>query len=164
MFSASLGWESLEPHPIDWLGDVVKVWLHDSILVLPGYTCPLWLAPRTPNSYSPLAWLGGPMRHQIVPGNKDSAEITGLEGGVSYSVRVTALVGDREGAPVSIVVTTRRRMLGLEGVLNWGLCSRDGAYGGRVYAGVGEGSRIYSKPVCVGKVWGGNVFSAVGPA
>lgn len=94
------------------------------------------------------------MRHQIVPGNKDSAEITGLEGGVSYSVRVTALVGDREGAPVSIVVTTRRRMLGLEGVLNWGLCSRDGAYGETVCAGVGEGSRIYSKPVCVGKVWG----------
>lgn len=52
------------------------------------------------------------MRHQILPGNKDSAEIRGLEGGVSYSVRVTALVGDREGAPVSIVVTTRRRMFG----------------------------------------------------
>ncbi|CAO2633498.1 Collagen alpha-1(VII) chain, partial [Lemmus lemmus] len=56
-----------------------------------------------------LAWgrsEGGPMRHQILPGNKDSAEIRDLEGGVSYSVRVTALVGDREGAPVSIVVTT----------------------------------------------------------
>ncbi|XP_005075021.1 collagen alpha-1(VII) chain [Mesocricetus auratus] len=56
-----------------------------------------------------LAWgrsEGGPMRHQILPGNKDSAEIQGLEGGVSYSVRVTALVGDREGAPVSIVITT----------------------------------------------------------
>lgn len=52
------------------------------------------------------------MRHQTLPGNKDSAEIRGLEGGVSYSVRVTALVGDREGAPVSIVVTTRRRMSG----------------------------------------------------
>lgn len=69
------------------------------------------------------------MRHQILPGNRDSAEIRGLEGGVSYSVRVTALVGDREGAPVSIVVTTRRRMFGLEGVLERGLCSRDGAYG-----------------------------------
>nr|XP_055238312.1 collagen alpha-1(VII) chain isoform X2 [Gorilla gorilla gorilla] len=56
-----------------------------------------------------LAWgrsEGGPMRHQILPGNTDSAEIRGLEGGVSYSVRVTALVGDREGTPVSIVVTT----------------------------------------------------------
>uniref|UniRef100_A0A8C2VNE3 Collagen alpha-1(VII) chain n=1 Tax=Chinchilla lanigera TaxID=34839 RepID=A0A8C2VNE3_CHILA len=56
-----------------------------------------------------LAWgrsEGGPTRHQIVPGNTDSAEIRGLEGGISYSVGVTALVGDREGAPVSIVVTT----------------------------------------------------------
>uniref|UniRef100_A0A2K5HFV5 Collagen alpha-1(VII) chain n=1 Tax=Colobus angolensis palliatus TaxID=336983 RepID=A0A2K5HFV5_COLAP len=56
-----------------------------------------------------LAWgrsEGGPMRHQVLPGNTDSAEIRGLEGGVSYSVRVTALVGDREGTPVSIVVTT----------------------------------------------------------
>ncbi|XP_036905699.1 collagen alpha-1(VII) chain isoform X1 [Sturnira hondurensis] len=49
---------------------------------------------------------GGPTKQQILPGNRDSAEIRGLEGGVSYSVRVTALVGDREGAPVSIVVTT----------------------------------------------------------
>lgn len=48
----------------------------------------------------------------MLPGNTDSAEIRGLEGGVSYSVRVTALVGDREGAPVSIVVTTRRRSSG----------------------------------------------------
>uniref|UniRef100_A0A8C7C5A1 Collagen alpha-1(VII) chain n=1 Tax=Neovison vison TaxID=452646 RepID=A0A8C7C5A1_NEOVI len=56
-----------------------------------------------------LAWgrsEGGPTRQQVLPGNTDSAEIRGLEGGVSYSVRVTALVGDREGAPVSIVVTT----------------------------------------------------------
>ncbi|XP_048190837.1 LOW QUALITY PROTEIN: collagen alpha-1(VII) chain [Perognathus longimembris pacificus] len=56
-----------------------------------------------------LAWgrsEGGPTRQQVLPGNTESAEIRGLEGGVSYSVRVTALVGDREGAPVSIVVTT----------------------------------------------------------
>nr|XP_044992194.1 collagen alpha-1(VII) chain [Jaculus jaculus] len=56
-----------------------------------------------------LAWgrsEGGPTSHQMLPGHTDSAEIRGLEGGVSYSVRVTALVGDREGAPVSIVVTT----------------------------------------------------------
>lgn len=59
-----------------------------------------------------LAWPGGPTRQQILPGNTDSAEIRGLEGGVSYSVRVTALIGDREGAPVSIVVTTRRQSLG----------------------------------------------------
>nr|XP_051707604.1 collagen alpha-1(VII) chain isoform X4 [Oryctolagus cuniculus] len=56
-----------------------------------------------------LAWgrsEGGPTRHQMLSGNTESAEIRGLEGGVSYSVRVTALVGDREGAPVSVVVTT----------------------------------------------------------
>jgi collagen type VII alpha len=57
------------------------------------------------------------MKHRILPGNKESAEIRDLEGGVSYSVRVTALVGDREGAPVSIVITTRRRVFGLEEVL-----------------------------------------------
>ncbi|KAK1332718.1 hypothetical protein QTO34_007401 [Cnephaeus nilssonii] len=49
---------------------------------------------------------GGPTRQQMLPGGTDSAEIRGLEGGVSYAVRVTALVGDREGAPVSILVTT----------------------------------------------------------
>ncbi|XP_075403413.1 collagen alpha-1(VII) chain [Tenrec ecaudatus] len=49
---------------------------------------------------------GGPTQEQLLPGNRDSAEIRGLEGGVSYSVHVTALVGDREGAPVSVVVTT----------------------------------------------------------
>uniref|UniRef100_H0W5D3 Collagen alpha-1(VII) chain n=1 Tax=Cavia porcellus TaxID=10141 RepID=H0W5D3_CAVPO len=56
-----------------------------------------------------LAWgrsEGGPTRQQLLPGNTDSAEIQGLEGGISYSVGVTALVGDQEGAPVSIVVTT----------------------------------------------------------
>ena len=59
-----------------------------------------------------LAWPGGPTRQEMLPANTDSAEIRGLEGGVSYSVRVTALVGDREGAPVSIVVTTRRQSSG----------------------------------------------------
>ncbi|KAG8524017.1 Collagen alpha-1(VII) chain [Galemys pyrenaicus] len=67
-----------------------------------------WVGVTGATSYK-LAWgqsEGGPTRHKILPGNTDSAEIRGLEGGVSYSVRVTALVGDREGAPVSIVVTT----------------------------------------------------------
>lgn len=77
------------------------------------------------------------MRHQILPGNKDSAEIRGLEGGVSYSVRVTAFVGDREGAPVSIVVTTRRRMFGWKEswsgacVQGMGLMGRDLCWGRR---------------------------------
>lgn len=63
------------------------------------------------------SWPGGPKHQKLLPGNTDSAEIQGLEGGVSYFVRVTALIGDREGTPVSIVVTTRRWNLGL--VLDW---------------------------------------------
>lgn len=89
-----------------------------------------------------LAWPGGPTRQQILPGNTDSAEIRGLEGGVSYSVRVTALVGDREGAPVSIVVTTRRRGLG------WGepwIGGLDGLGAGFVL-GIGKGTRIGGEP------------------
>lgn len=111
-FCGSPGWGSLEPQPTDWPGAGARVWFPDPALVLPGWNCPLWSA--TPNSdrFLMLAWPGGPTRQQILPGNTDSAEIRGLEGGVSYSVRVTALIGDREGAPVSIVVTTRRRSSG----------------------------------------------------
>lgn len=89
------------------------------------------------------------MRQQKLPGNKDSAEIRDLEGGISYSVRVTALVGDREGAPVSIVVTTRRRMCGLEGGLGAGLVFKGWGLWGRIRAGAGEGLRAYSEPVWV---------------
>lgn len=101
------------------------------------------------------------MRHQILPGNKDSAEIRDLEGGVSYSVRVTALVGDREGAPVSIVVTTRRRIGGLD----WGLCPRGGVYGAGRVPRLEKGSRIYSEPVWA-KSWGrwANVVLGIGAA
>ncbi|XP_072508131.1 collagen alpha-1(VII) chain isoform X2 [Notamacropus eugenii] len=49
---------------------------------------------------------GGPESSRMLPGDTDSAEIGGLEGGISYTVRVTALIGNREGAPVSLVVTT----------------------------------------------------------
>ncbi|GAB5568040.1 collagen alpha-1(VII) chain isoform X3 [Prionailurus iriomotensis] len=52
-----------------------------------------------------LAWgrsEGGPTRQQMLPGNTDSAVIRGLEGGVSYSVRVTALVGDPPEAPPAL--------------------------------------------------------------
>lgn len=83
----------------------------------------------------------------MLPGNTDSAEIRGLEGGVSYSVRVTALVGDREGAPVSIVVTTRRRSSGwgepwigvLDG-LGAGFVLGGGQGEGRMKPGVGRGA------------------------
>uniref|UniRef100_A0A4X2JVC2 Collagen alpha-1(VII) chain n=1 Tax=Vombatus ursinus TaxID=29139 RepID=A0A4X2JVC2_VOMUR len=49
---------------------------------------------------------GGPESSRMLPGDTDSAEIGGLEGGISYTVRVTALIGNREGAPVSLIVTT----------------------------------------------------------
>ncbi|XP_038627650.1 collagen alpha-1(VII) chain [Tachyglossus aculeatus] len=49
---------------------------------------------------------GGPESSRLLPGNTNSAEIRELEGGVSYTVRVTALIGNRESEPVSITVTT----------------------------------------------------------
>lgn len=54
-------------------------------------------------------WLlaGGSERSQHVPGHISSFDIPDLEGGVSYTVKVTALIGNREGNPVSIIVTTR---------------------------------------------------------
>lgn len=50
---------------------------------------------------------GGPESSQRVPGHTSSFDIPDLEGGVTYTVKVTALIGNREGNPVSIVVTTR---------------------------------------------------------
>lgn len=55
----------------------------------------------------PLA--GGSERSQHVPGHISSFDIPDLEGGVSYTVKVTALIGNHEGNPVSIIVTTRER-------------------------------------------------------
>ncbi|NXG56027.1 CO7A1 protein, partial [Hemiprocne comata] len=49
---------------------------------------------------------GGTESSQRVPGNTSSFDIPDLEGGASYTVKVTALIGNREGNPVSIVVTT----------------------------------------------------------
>ncbi|XP_061864653.1 collagen alpha-1(VII) chain [Colius striatus] len=49
---------------------------------------------------------GGSESSQQVPGHVSSFNIPDLEGGVSYTVKVTALIGNREGNPVSIVVTT----------------------------------------------------------
>lgn len=86
------------------------------------------------------------MRHQILPGNTDSAEIRGLEGGVSYSVRVTALVGDREGTPVSIVVTTRRQSMSwrASGWVVWMV------WGSGLVLQIGERTRIGSEPLGAG--------------
>ncbi|XP_062441893.1 collagen alpha-1(VII) chain [Rhea pennata] len=49
---------------------------------------------------------GGSESSRLVPGDADSVDIPGLQGGASYTVKVTALVGNREGEPVSIVVAT----------------------------------------------------------
>nr|XP_020653718.1 collagen alpha-1(VII) chain [Pogona vitticeps] len=49
---------------------------------------------------------GGPENSRLVSGNTNSFDILNLEGGASYTVRVTALIGNREGDPVSITVTT----------------------------------------------------------
>ncbi|KAJ7406919.1 hypothetical protein WISP_130785 [Willisornis vidua] len=49
---------------------------------------------------------GGSENSRRVPGHTKSFDIPDLEGGVSYTVKVTALIGNREGNPVSIVVTT----------------------------------------------------------
>lgn len=55
----------------------------------------------------PQSLAGGSENSRRVPGHTNSFDIPNLEGGVSYTVKVTALIGNREGNPVSIVVTTR---------------------------------------------------------
>ncbi|RLV99448.1 hypothetical protein DV515_00009730 [Chloebia gouldiae] len=49
---------------------------------------------------------GGLENSRRVPGHTNYFDIPNLEGGVSYTVKVTALIGNREGNPVSVVVTT----------------------------------------------------------
>jgi len=61
-----------------------------------------WVVGLTPRSLT-----GGSESSRRVPGHTSSFDIPDLEGGVSYTVKVTALIGNREGNPVSIVVTTR---------------------------------------------------------
>uniref|UniRef100_A0A8C3RII3 Collagen alpha-1(VII) chain n=1 Tax=Chelydra serpentina TaxID=8475 RepID=A0A8C3RII3_CHESE len=50
---------------------------------------------------------GGSESSEVVSGDTSSFDILNLEGGVSYTVKVTALIGNREGDPVSIIVTTQ---------------------------------------------------------
>lgn len=69
-------------------------------------------------------------------------------------MRVTALVGDREGAPVSIVVTTRRQSLG------WGEPWLDAsrAWGRGLCSGMEKGPGIGRRePVGVGSSGGGGM-------
>lgn len=75
---------------------------HKCSLVAPILYCP-WGAELTPCCFA-----GGPESSKVVPGNTSSFDILNLEGGVTYIVKVTALIGNRESNPVSITVTTRR--------------------------------------------------------
>uniref|UniRef100_A0A8C4TP86 Fibronectin type-III domain-containing protein n=1 Tax=Erpetoichthys calabaricus TaxID=27687 RepID=A0A8C4TP86_ERPCA len=54
---------------------------------------------------------GGPEYSRIVSSDVTSFDIKDLDGGVNYTVRVTALIRDREGPPVSINVKTRKMFL-----------------------------------------------------
>lgn len=56
----------------------------------------------------PQSLTGSSENSRRVPGHINSFDIPNLEGGVSYTVKVTALIGNREGNPVSVVVTTRK--------------------------------------------------------
>ncbi|XP_075688637.1 collagen alpha-1(VII) chain-like [Rhinoderma darwinii] len=49
---------------------------------------------------------GGPEQTKEVPGNTNSFELLNLEPGIRYVVKVTALVGNRQGEPVTASVTT----------------------------------------------------------
>ncbi|XP_056384102.1 collagen alpha-1(VII) chain [Hyla sarda] len=55
-------------------------------------------------SWSPES--GGPEQSREVPGNTNSFELVNLEPGIRYVVKVTALVGNRQGDPVTASVTT----------------------------------------------------------
>lgn len=71
---------------------------------------------------TPWSLAGGSESSRRVPGHTSSFDIPDLEGGVTYTVKVTALIGNREGNPVSIVVTTRE------------------CWGGRQHTGVAPGT------------------------
>ncbi|KAI4905742.1 hypothetical protein NFI96_003036 [Prochilodus magdalenae] len=54
---------------------------------------------------------------RVVPGNQTTLDLTDLQGGVSYSVSVTALVGYNEGDPVTVYITAdaeQNRVLGAD--------------------------------------------------
>lgn len=51
--------------------------------------------------------VGGEERSQLVAGDVTAVDLDQLDPGVQYEVQVMALVQNREGAPVSVSVTTR---------------------------------------------------------
>ncbi|XP_044133379.1 collagen alpha-1(VII) chain [Bufo gargarizans] len=67
-----------------------------------------WVGVQGATSYR-VSWSpeeGGPEQTREVTGNASSFELVDLEPGVRYVVKVTALVGNRQGEPVSTSVTT----------------------------------------------------------
>lgn len=55
-----------------------------------------------------VVFVGGTEQSKEVPGNTNSFELVDVEPGVRYIVKVTALVGNRQGEPVTQSVTTRK--------------------------------------------------------
>lgn len=55
--------------------------------------------------------VGGEERSQLVAGDVTAVDLDQLDPGVQYEVQVMALVQNREGAPVSVSVTTRESCL-----------------------------------------------------
>ncbi|XP_077132643.1 collagen alpha-1(VII) chain isoform X1 [Ranitomeya variabilis] len=67
-----------------------------------------WVGVQGATAYK-ISWSperGGPEQSKEVPGNANTFELVNLEPGVRYVVKVTALVGNRQGDPVSSSVTT----------------------------------------------------------
>ncbi|XP_069045767.1 collagen alpha-1(VII) chain isoform X3 [Lepisosteus oculatus] len=67
-----------------------------------------WVGVQGATSYR-IVWQrtdGGPESSRVVPGDVTAVDLEGLDEGSNYEVRVTALVQNREGPPVTISVTT----------------------------------------------------------
>lgn len=69
-----------------------------------GFSC----QPMTRSSLLHLcAAAGGEERSQLVGGDVTAVDLDRLDPGAQYEVQVMALVQNREGAPVSVRITTR---------------------------------------------------------
>ncbi|KAL8212551.1 UNVERIFIED_CONTAM: hypothetical protein K2H54_050547 [Gekko kuhli] len=73
---------------------------------VPGVTAYRVMWSRRDGKVTLSSFEGGAENSKLVSGSTNSFDILNLEGGVSYVVKVTALIGNREGDPVSITVTT----------------------------------------------------------
>ncbi|MEE6502220.1 hypothetical protein FKM82_004446, partial [Ascaphus truei] len=67
-----------------------------------------WVGVQGATSYK-ISWSpvdGGPEQSREVPGNTNSFVLVDLVGGARYTVKVTALIGNRQGEPVTVTATT----------------------------------------------------------